>query len=72
MHGDRDTVVPVDIARRFAADLRDASVATVVYVELPGRPVRLRPLPLAARFEAVVDGVEAFADWVISREWVPW
>ncbi|WP_328929719.1 alpha/beta hydrolase [Streptomyces sp. NBC_00190] len=70
VHGDRDTMVHVDIARRFAADLREASVGTVVYAELPGAQHAF-DLFHSLRFEAVVDGVEAFAGWVISREWAP-
>ncbi|MCX5193041.1 alpha/beta hydrolase [Streptomyces sp. NBC_00249] len=65
VHGDRDTVVPVTAARRFAADLRDASVATVVYAELPGAQHAF-DLFHSPRFEAVVDGAEAFAHWVIA------
>ncbi|MCX5208392.1 alpha/beta hydrolase [Kitasatospora sp. NBC_00240] len=65
VHGDRDTVVPVDIARYFAADLRGGSVATVVYAELPGAQHAF-DLFHSLRFEAVVDGVEAFAGWVLS------
>ncbi|MFE9629400.1 alpha/beta hydrolase [Streptomyces sp. NPDC006463] len=70
VHGDRDTMVHVDIARRFAADLREVSVGTVVYAELPGAQHAF-DLFHSLRFEAVVDGVEAFAGWVISREWAP-
>jgi acetyl esterase/lipase len=53
-------MVPVDIARCFAADLRDASVGTVVYVELPGAQHAF-DLFRSLRYEAVVDRVEAFA-----------
>ncbi|WP_371494709.1 alpha/beta hydrolase [Kitasatospora sp. NBC_00374] len=70
VHGDRDTEVPVAIARRFAADLRGASVATVVYAELPGAQHAF-DLFHSLRFEAVVDGVEAFAGWVLSTRRVP-
>jgi len=67
VHGDRDTMVPVDIARRFAADLRGVSAGPVVYAELPGAQHAF-DLFHSLRFEAVVDGVEAFAGWVLSPE----
>ncbi|MFI6449555.1 alpha/beta hydrolase [Kitasatospora sp. NPDC050543] len=70
VHGDRDTMVPVDIARRFAADLRRVSAGAVVYAELPGAQHAF-DLFHSLRFEAVVDGVEAFAGWVLSPERLP-
>jgi|RhiMethySRZTD1v2_1073278.scaffolds.fasta_scaffold142923_2 acetyl esterase/lipase len=36
LHGERDTMVPVDQARRFVARLREVSRAPVTYAELPG------------------------------------
>jgi acetyl esterase/lipase len=36
LHGERDSLVPVACARRFADRLRDVSRAPVVYAELPG------------------------------------
>ncbi|GAA1091519.1 alpha/beta hydrolase [Kitasatospora arboriphila] len=66
VHGDRDTVVPVDIARRFATELRDAGVETVVYAELPGAQHAF-DLFHSLRFEAVVDGVEVFTARVLAH-----
>jgi acetyl esterase/lipase len=66
-HGDHDTVVPVDNARRFADTLRGVSTNPVVYAELPGAQHAF-DLFHSLRFETVVDGVEAFAAWVRSRE----
>jgi acetyl esterase/lipase len=64
-HGDRDTVVVVEDARRFAERLRGASSSPVVYAELPGGQHSF-DLFNSLRFEAVVDGVEAFTEWVLS------
>jgi dipeptidyl aminopeptidase/acylaminoacyl peptidase len=66
-HGDHDTVVPVDNARRFADKLRSVSTNPVVYAELPGAQHAF-DLFHSLRFEMVVDAIEAFAAWVRSRE----
>jgi acetyl esterase/lipase len=66
-HGDRDTVVPVDNARRFADRLRSVSANPVVYAELPGAQHAF-DLFGSLRFETVVDAIEAFSAWVRSRE----
>jgi acetyl esterase/lipase len=58
-HGDNDTIVLVDDARRFAHALGEASSSPVVYAELPGAQHGF-DLFRSARFEAVVDAVEAF------------
>jgi acetyl esterase/lipase len=60
VHGDHDSVVPVDDARRFAGRLREVSEQTVVYVELPGGQHGF-DLYYSPRFGAVINGVEAFA-----------
>ncbi|MFW3171266.1 alpha/beta hydrolase [Geodermatophilus sp. CPCC 206100] len=65
-HGDRDTYVPVEGAREFAARLRASSSSPVVYAELPGGQHgfdRFRSL----RFDAVVDGVAAFLARAAAR-----
>jgi acetyl esterase/lipase len=36
IHGARDTIIPVEQARKFVESLRDVSRAPVVYAELPG------------------------------------
>lgn len=64
-HGDGDTVVPVEAARQLVDRLRGGSDQAVVYVELPGAQHAF-DLFHSLRFEAVVDGVEAFASWVRS------
>ncbi|MEV0647839.1 alpha/beta hydrolase [Phytomonospora sp. NPDC050363] len=60
-HGEKDTVVPVGEARRFAGALRKASVP-VVYAELPGGQHGF-DLFASVRFGAVADGVVAFLTW---------
>jgi acetyl esterase/lipase len=65
-HGDRDTLVPVGMARHLATRLRSMSANPVVYAELPGGHHAF-DLFHSPRFESVVDGIEAFAAWVRSR-----
>jgi acetyl esterase/lipase len=65
VHGDRDTVVPVEGAREFTQRLRGISSGPVVYAELPGAQHSF-DLFHSLRFEAVVNGAEAFAAWVRS------
>lgn len=65
-HGDHDTYVPVDGARRLAAWLRERSPNPVVYAELPGAHHAFG-LFQSLRFTAVVDGIEEFAAVVRSR-----
>jgi acetyl esterase/lipase len=66
-HGDRDTLVLVEDARGFVARLRRSSSNPVVYAELPGGQHTF-DLVHSLRFEAVVDGIEAFAAWVRTRD----
>ena len=58
-HGDHDTLVVVDDARRFAEHLGAVSAQPVVYAELAGGQ-HCFDLFHSVRFEAVVDGIEAF------------
>ncbi len=62
-HGDRDTVLSADGARRFVETLRGTSPRPVVYARLPGAQHSF-DLFTSLRFESVVDGVEAFTAWV--------
>ena len=58
LHGDRDSIIPVQWARQFAAALRAISHAPVELVELPGAQhafdhfQTLRSAPLAAAIQA--------------------
>ncbi|MDN3357728.1 alpha/beta hydrolase [Actinomadura sp. DC4] len=59
VHGDHDSLVPVERARTFAERLRSVSAQPVVYVELPGGQHGF-DLFHSLRFEAVINGIEAF------------
>jgi acetyl esterase/lipase len=65
VHGELDSMVPVDSARAFAAKLGEVSANPVVYAELPGAQHAF-DLFHSVRFEAVVNGIEAFAAWVVA------
>jgi acetyl esterase/lipase len=60
VHGDQDTLTPAGRAQALAERARDASTNPVVYVELPGAQHSF-DLLTSIRFEAVIDGIEAFA-----------
>jgi len=65
VHGDQDTLVIVDDARRFVERLRETSSVPVVYAELPGTQHGFDLFP-SRRVETVLDAIEAFAAWVGS------
>jgi hypothetical protein len=56
----------VEDARRFVEHLGLTSPNPVVYAELPGAQHGF-DFFYSIRFEAVIDGIEAFADWVRAR-----
>ena len=60
VHGYRDTLTSATRARVLAEQARSASAEPVVYVELPGAEHSFDLLS-SIRFEAVIDGIEAFA-----------
>ncbi|MDD9381221.1 alpha/beta hydrolase [Streptomyces sp. ZAF1911] len=64
-HGTKDALATVEGARHFVDRLRAVSDSTVVYAELSGGQHAF-DLFHSPRFEAVVDGVEAFATWVLT------
>lgn len=64
-HGTKDALATVEGTRYFVDRLRRVSDSAVVYAELPGAQHAF-DLFHSARFEAVVDGVEAFAAWVLA------
>lgn len=70
VHGDRDTYVPVEGARQFAAHLRRSSTRPVVYAELPGAQHAFDRFR-SVRFEAVISGVEAFLAGAVDRAGAP-
>ena len=66
IHGDRDTMVPVEEARRFVALLREAIPGRVAYAEIPGAQHAFEIFP-SLRTTFVVQGVERFLAWVYSQ-----
>ena len=64
-HGDQDTLVPPEHARKLVDRLRATSTSPVVYVELPGGQHSF-DLFHSIRFEALIDGIQTFAGWVRS------
>jgi acetyl esterase/lipase len=60
VHGDQDTLVIVDDARRFVDELRDASSNPVVYAELAGAQHGF-DLFRSRRLDTVIDAIEVFA-----------
>jgi acetyl esterase/lipase len=66
VHGDLDTLVVVDDARRFVEQLRDTSSNPVVYAELPGTQHGFDVFR-SRRLEEILDATEAFAAWVRLR-----
>jgi len=66
VHGELDTLVPVDEARHFTESLRSLSTAPVVYVEVAGAQHAFELFP-SLRSQAVVDGIERFSSYLYSR-----
>ena len=60
IHGDQDTLTSAKTARALADQARSAYANPVVYVELPGAQHSF-DLLTSIRFEAVIDGIDAFA-----------
>jgi acetyl esterase/lipase len=65
-HPERDTLVIAEDARAFVEHVRKTSPSPVVYAELPGAQHAFDYF-YSIRFETLIDGIEAFADWVLSR-----
>jgi len=66
IHGDRDTLVPVDEARRFVAAFAGLSCGPVVYAEIPGAQHAFEIFP-SLRTAFVIHGVERFLAYVYSQ-----
>jgi acetyl esterase/lipase len=67
LHGSRDSLAPLAMARQFRDELRAVTRAPVVWVELPGAQHAFEVFP-SLRSTAVIVGVEQFcatvhADW---------
>ncbi len=65
IHGDTDTLAPVDDARVFTESLRRKSKQPVLYAELPGAQHAFEVFH-SLRSQAAVDAVERFAEHVYS------
>jgi acetyl esterase/lipase len=65
IHGDQDTLTPARTARTLADRARGASANPVIYAELPGAQHSF-DLLASLRFEAVIDGIEAFAAAIMA------
>lgn len=70
IHGDKDTLAPVEDARRFAESLRSVSEQPVLYAEMKGaqHAFEIFPSPRAAK---VIEGVERFLTTLWERHEVP-
>jgi acetyl esterase/lipase len=66
IHGARDTLVPVEEARAFAALLRATSRSEVAYAEVPGAQHAFEVFP-SVRTGHAIRGVERFLSWVYAR-----
>ena len=66
IHGDCDTLVPVELGRHFAESLAAASREPCVYLELPGAQHAFDMLP-SVRSEYVKMGIGRFLAWLHSR-----
>ncbi len=66
IHGDRDTLVPVEEARQFFAMFKAVAPAAVTYAEIPGAQHAFEIFP-SLRSAFVVNGVERFLALIYSR-----
>lgn len=66
IHGDKDSLVPVEEARRFVAALRASGSEPVVYAELPGAQHAF-DIFSSSRTRQVLKGVERFLGWLVER-----
>ncbi len=66
IHGDRDTLVPVDEARQFFSMFKAVAPGQVSYAEIPGAQHAFEIFP-SLRTTFVINGVERFLALVYSR-----
>ena len=67
VHGDKDTLVPVEMSRDFVAELSTVSENPAVYAEISGGQHAFDILP-SIRSEFVKFGVERFLGWVYANK----
>ncbi|NYF18229.1 acetyl esterase/lipase [Microbacterium sp. AK009] len=65
LHGDHDSIVPVDWARGFAQQMQRVSHHPVAYAELPGAQHTFDMFS-SVRAEAVAVAVERFSNWAVG------
>jgi acetyl esterase/lipase len=66
VHGEQDTLTPPKRAHALAERVARATASPVAYAELPGAQHSFDLLS-SIRFEAVIDGIEAFATSVVAQ-----
>jgi acetyl esterase/lipase len=70
VHGDRDTLAPVDDARLFAERLKAVSTSPVLYAEMRGAQHAFEVFP-SVRSARVIEGVERFLTTLWERRRQP-
>jgi len=70
IHGDKDTLAPVEDARTFVERLREVSAEPVLYAEMQGAQHAFEVFP-SARTARVIEGVERFLSTLWERRQVP-
>ncbi|HIF63964.1 MAG: alpha/beta hydrolase [bacterium] len=63
IHGERDSLVPVEEARQFSSALEEASNEKVLYAEIPGAQHAFEIFP-SLRSQAVIDAADRFLGWL--------
>ncbi|MGV3758153.1 MAG: alpha/beta hydrolase fold domain-containing protein [Actinomycetota bacterium] len=66
IHGDRDTLAPVEDARAFVERLREVSAQPVLYAEMQGAQHAFEVFP-SLRAARVIEGVERFLSTLWAR-----
>jgi acetyl esterase/lipase len=66
VHGDKDSLAPVEEARRFVDMLQKAGGAPVVYAEIPNAQHAFEIFK-SLRSQLVVDGIERYLAYVYSE-----
>jgi acetyl esterase/lipase len=66
IHGDRDTLAPVEDARAFVDQLREVSESPVLYAEMRGAQHAFEVFP-SFRTAKVIEGVERFLSTLWAR-----
>jgi acetyl esterase/lipase len=66
LHGNRDTLAPVEDARHFCEKFRATCKSPIVYAELPGAQHAFELFP-SLRAAAALTGVAHFLDWVLEQ-----